>query len=65
MFDANRASSGNVHGTSDSSLGMEDPPNLTNQDRALSLTNLNNNMGNVASLLTKLCKKPQVNAHRG
>ena len=32
MFDENRASSGNVRGTSDSSLSMEDPPTLTNQD---------------------------------
>lgn len=37
---------------------MEDPPNLTNRDLALSLDNINNNMGKMAGLLAKLCEKP-------
>lgn len=37
---------------------MEDPPNLSNRDLALSLDNINNNMGKMANLLAKLCEKP-------
>lgn len=47
-----------MHGTSDSFPSMEDPPNLTNRDLALSLDNINNNMGKMAGLLAKLCEKP-------
>ena len=58
MFDENRATSGDVHGTSDRSPSMEDPSNLSTRDLALSLDNINNNMGKMASLLAKLCEKP-------
>ena len=58
MSDENTATSGDVHGTSDSSPRMVDLPNLSHRALALSLDNINNNMGKMASLLTKLCEKP-------
>ena len=58
MSHENTATSGDVHGISDSFPSMEDPPNLTNRDLALSLDNINNNMGKMAGLLAKLCEKP-------
>ena len=58
MPDENTATSGDVHGTSDSSSSRDDPSNLNNRDLALSLDNINSNMGKMASLLAKLCKKP-------
>ena len=59
MSDENTATSGDVHGTSDSSASMhEDPLNLSNRDLGLSLDNINNNMGKMASLKAKLCEKP-------
>ena len=47
-----------MHGTSDSFPSREDPSNLNNRDLALSLDNINSNMGKMASLLAKLCEKP-------
>ena len=44
-------------GTSDGSPSMVDSPNLNNRDLALSLDNINSNMGKMASLLAKLCEK--------
>ena len=58
MSDEETATSGDLHGTSDGSKSTEDPPNLNNRDLALSLDNINNNMGKMASLLAKLCEKP-------
>ena len=58
MSDENTATSGDVHGTSDSFSSREDPYNLNNRDLALSLDNINSNMGKMASLLAKLCEKP-------
>ena len=58
MSDENTATSGDVHDTSDSFSSREDPPNLNNRDLALSLDNINSNMGKMASLLAKLCEKP-------
>ena len=58
MSEENTATSGDVHGTSDSFSSREDPPNLNNRDLALSLDNINSNMGKMASLLAKLCEKP-------
>ena len=58
MSDEEIATSGDVHGTSDGSKSTEDPPNLNSRDLALSLDNINNNMGKMASLLAKLCEKP-------
>ena len=37
---------------------MVDPPNLNNRYLALSLDNINSNMGKMASLSAKLCEKP-------
>ena len=58
MSDENTATSGDVHGTSDSFSSREDPSNLNNRDLALSLDNINSNMGKMASLLAKLYEKP-------
>ena len=58
MSDENTATSGDEHGTSDSSPRMVDLPNLSNRALALSLDNINNNMGGMASLLAKFCEKP-------
>ena len=58
MSDEETATSGDVHGTSDASKSTEDPPNLNNRDLALSLDNINNDMGKMASLLAKSCEKP-------
>ncbi|XP_068704245.1 uncharacterized protein [Montipora foliosa] len=58
MSDENTATSGDVHGTSDSSPRTVDLPNLSHRALALSLDNMNNNMGKMASLLAKLCEKP-------
>ena len=58
MSDENTATSGDVHGTSDSSPRMVDQPNLSQRALALSLDNINNNMGKMASVLAKLCEKP-------
>ena len=58
MSDEETETSGDVHGTSDGSKSTEDPRNLNNRDLALSLDNINNNMGKMASLLAKLCEKP-------
>ena len=58
MSDENTATSGDVHGTSDSFSSREDPSYLNNRDLALSLGNINSNMGKMASLLAKLCEKP-------
>lgn len=58
MSDENTATSGDEHGTSDSSPRMVDLPNLSNRALALSLDNINNNMGEMASLLAKFCEKP-------
>ena len=58
MSDENTATSGEVHGTSDSSPRMVDLPNLSHRALELSLDNINNNMGKMASLLAKLCEKP-------
>jgi len=53
MSDKNIATSGDVYGTSDKCPRLEDPPNLNNGDLALSLDNINSNMGKMASLETK------------
>ena len=58
MSDENTATSGDVHGTSDSFSSREDPSNFNNRDLALSLDNINSNMGKMTSLLAKLCEKP-------
>lgn len=58
MSDENTATSGDEHRTSDSSPRMVDLPNLSNRALALSLDNINNNMGEMASLLAKFCEKP-------
>ena len=58
MSDENTATSGDVHSTSDSFPSREDPSNLNNRDLALSLDNINSNMGKMASFLAKLCEKP-------
>ena len=58
MSDENIATSGDVHCTSDSFPSREDRSNLNNRDFALSLDNINSNMGKMASLLAKLCEKP-------
>lgn len=63
MFDENTATSRNVQGTSDSFPSIEYPPNLTSRDLALSLDNINKNMGKMASLLAKLCEKPAPDEH--
>ena len=58
MSDENTATSGDVHSTSNSSPRTVDLPNLSHRALALSLDNINNNMGKMASLLAKLCEKP-------
>jgi len=58
MSDENTATSGDVHGTSDSFSSRKDPSNLNNRDLALSLDNINSNMGKMASLLATLREKP-------
>ena len=58
MSDENTITSDDVYGTSDSFSSREDPSNLNNRELALSLDNINSNMGKMASLLAKLCEKP-------
>ena len=51
--------SAHVTGTSNSSSSRENPVNVSsNKDLALSLDNINENMGKMASLLAKLCEQP-------
>ena len=63
MSDENTATSGDVHGTLDGSPRTVDLPNLSDRALALSLDNVNNNMGKMASLLAKLCEKPAPDEH--
>ena len=44
-------------------LCFHEKVNLSNRDLTLSLDNINNNMGKMASLLAKLCEKPAPDEH--